>query len=182
MTAQYPRVMASGHRVWPSGADIIPMRDELRRVALKLRQEHGTTVALSGMAIGPDTWWASAALDVGMELWAYLPFRGQADLWWPADRRRYERLLAQASRVVVAGAGRSVRLYHARNDAMLTDSDLVVAIRDPARQTGGTVSVVQKARQQHKPIITISPDGQTVIEAGPAVGASVRLCHTDAAR
>lgn len=160
---RFPRVMVTGHRTWQPGVDTASIREELSRVAYKLRREYGAEVALSGMAMGVDTWWAATALHEEMDLWAYIPFLGQADLWRPIDRRRYERLMAEASRVVVAGEGRSVRLYHARNDAMLRDSDLVVAVRDPAVQVGGTVSVIRKAQRQRKPIITVRPDGPTTI-------------------
>jgi len=110
----WPRVAVTGHRsLEPSEAAFA--KAELARLAGKLRDHHGTTTAISGMALGADTWWAEAAVDAGMELWAYIPFEAQSDRWPEADRERWAGLRSRATREVVLGVDYHVALLHARN-------------------------------------------------------------------
>ena len=43
------------------------------QVMARLVTVYGMRVAISGMALGADTWWALAALSAGVELHAYIP-------------------------------------------------------------------------------------------------------------
>lgn len=161
----YPRVMLTGHRRVPDHQARF-VTGELERVAVKLRDEHGTVEALCGMALGADQDWADAALSAGLRLAAYLPFVEQAHGWSPRQRSRWKGLLQAAHRQVVAStANAGAAAFHARNDAMLTDSDLVVAVWDPRVTDGGTAGVVRKARVLGRDIVIIDLEqGRTRIE------------------
>lgn len=59
----FPRVALTGHRpqgLSPSARDWVPL--ELERLAVKLRDQHGMRVGISGMALGSDIWWAQATV------------------------------------------------------------------------------------------------------------------------
>lgn len=151
---RWPRVAVTGHRsLEPSEAAFA--QAELARLAGKLRDRHGTTTAISGMALGADTWWAEAAVDAGLVLWAYIPFEAQADRWPEADRERWAGLRSRATREVVLGVDYDVALLHARNSLMVRDAELVVAVVDPARAKSGTASTMAKAGRAGKPLVVV---------------------------
>lgn len=160
MTATYHSVMVTGHRPQHLTAEQQSFaRAELDRLAVKVRDEHGAVEAISGMALGADTWWAQAALAAGLTLAAYIPSEGQPSKWRPADRERWRELRAAARReVVVGGAQYDVRMLHARNDAMLRDADLVIAVWSPSKTTGGTASAVRKARALGLDVVVVDLD------------------------
>lgn len=146
------RVACTGHREQSLDRDQwLWVRQELDRVAHKLRDDYGMQVAIHGGATGADLGWAQAAVQAGVnELWAYMPFEEQADKFKPHQRsiwEEYTSLLADGGRAHLRwclGVGYDVRLLHARNDAMIRDADAFVAVVDPTKTSGGTVSVLQK--------------------------------------
>lgn len=167
---RWVRVAVTGHRPQHLNADQQRFaRDELARLAVKLRGEHDTSVAISGMALGADTWWAAAAADAGLALWAYVPFEAQSVRWSEPERRVWGQMRAAAARQLVLGKEYDVRLLHARNDYMLRDADAVIAVWDPRKTTGGTASAVSKARAAGQPLIVVDLEAmRTRIERAPA--------------
>jgi ribA/ribD-fused uncharacterized protein len=153
---RWTRVAVTGHRplyFTPDQANWA--QGELERLAVKVRDEHGTRVALTGAALGADTVWARSAARAGLDLWAYVPFLTQPASWTPEDRKTWGQMLSLAQRTLVLGAEYDVRLLHARNDFMLRDADLVIAVMDPAKTTGGTASTVAKARAAGRTLVIV---------------------------
>lgn len=164
---KYGRVMVTGHRpqfIAPDGQHWA--RLELERIAIKLRDQHGMQVGISGMALGADTWWGYATLFAWVDLWAFIPFPQQPDRWAPADVAAWQELRSRAKHEVVIANEYSVQALHARNEAMLLNADLVVAVWDPAKTTGGTASCVQKAQREGLPIIHLNPVTMTTTARG----------------
>lgn len=160
----YPRVMVTGHRpqhLGPGESEF--MKDELHRLARKLVRDHGMTVGISGMALGADMEWAWAVLSSrhanrpGPALWAFIPFPQQADRWSGSQIDEWSYLRSRADRETIVADSYSVRALHARNDAMLLESDLVIAVWNPTIVTGGTASCVDKAMQLGLPVIHVDP-------------------------
>ncbi|WP_280424495.1 NADAR domain-containing protein [Nocardia carnea] len=143
---RWPRVALTGHR--PQHIDTLGARDwvqaELARIATKLRDEHGTTIGLTGLALGSDTWWAQAADTAGLDLWGYAPFPQQADPWPRTDQDEYARLRALCTRLIEIGPRNRRHFYAARNGVMVVDSDAVIAVYDPEATSGGTIMTMQK--------------------------------------
>lgn len=155
---RYPRVMVTGHRPQKLPTDSHDwVRLELERVATKLRDTAGMEVGISGMALGADTWWGFATLFAWCDLWAFIPFPQQPDPWPAQQRAEWQELRDRATHEVVIAGEYSVGALHARNDAMLANSDLVVAVLDPSIEGGGTASCVRKAQAQGKPILHVDP-------------------------
>jgi uncharacterized phage-like protein YoqJ len=163
---QWVRVCCTGHR--PGG---IPARtrpwviEELDRVAAKLAAEHGTRIAISGLAIGADLWWAQAARRAGLKVWGYSPCDDQDRHWtedWKVQRRD---VIAHAARVATLSPSFTGRVLQDRNTWMLRDADALVAVVDPRRRRGGTVDALRKARDD-MPIIHIDVLNQRTTLAG----------------
>lgn len=154
----WPTVMVTGHRPQHLRPDARPwVRAELLRLAVKLRDEHGATVGISGMAIGADLWWADAVIKAGLDLHAHVPFPQQPDKWRDADRDEWSRLLGMAAHTETYGPTFSVRLLHARNDGMIRACSLAIAVHDPAKIEGGTASAVRKLLAVGRPVIHVDP-------------------------
>lgn len=181
----WPVAMVTGHR--PQHLDpnsVAWIGAELRRVAAKLHTTHATRTLISGLALGPDMWWGSAAIRNEMDLRAHIPFPQQPDPW------RDQRLRAEWQRLVdyaeatggatmygdLAGVPQpdrkraAARLLHARNDGMLTEtalaSGVVVAVLRLSKLDGGTRSAWDKAEAGGLPIIHVEPDRRTVTMVG----------------
>lgn len=159
----FPRVMATGHRPQAlTEEEQLWSKKELKKTLLRLRKFHGAQEIISGMALGVDTWWAEGALELGLPLAAYIPFETQAERWTHEQRQRWQALRSAASRELVLGDHYQVWLLHARNDAMIRDSELCVAVWKESKLTGGTFSAVQKVRKLNKPLILLNPEQRSV--------------------
>lgn len=159
MTEVFRRVSVTGHRPQFLSAEQTEFAEkELARLVVKLRDEHGMEVGISGMALGVDQWWAHYLLQHGVPLWAFVPFPEQPDRWRREQQRRYRELLAQASWTWEGRPGYSAQKLHDRNDRMRRDSDLVVAVWSPSKTSGGTYQQVTRCRAEGKPLILVDLD------------------------
>jgi len=166
---RWVRVMCTGHREASlTPAQRIWARQELERVAAKLVGEHGMRVAIHGGANGADLYWAAAAHDGAQvdDVWAYLPFPTQTKGWTPEQVGQWHWLTGlqpdgAASLRWFAAQEFSVGALHHRNDAMIADADAVVAVLDPGKTGGGTVSVLAKVGTT-RPVITLDVAARTV--------------------
>lgn len=62
-TLVWPAAMVTGHRPKDLPEPVAGwVRGELARLVRKLRDEHGMTRGITGMALGVDQWWARALL------------------------------------------------------------------------------------------------------------------------
>lgn len=161
----WPSVMVTGHRPQhlPAGSHDW-VRRELTRLAEKVRTEHDTTTGVSGMALGPDLWWADAVMDAYLRLWAHIPFPQQPDRWHPERQAEeiaaYRRLCRSAWKLTTYGGYYDVGFLHARNDGMLKVSAAVIAVLLPGKTDGGTASAVAKAEKLGLPIIHVNPEAR----------------------
>lgn len=109
LTGHRRQALTPDQRVWVART----LRDV---VAPGFAARYGTTEAISGMALGADTWWAQAALSAGLDLAAYIPSPDQAGRWKAQDRALWHDLRSQATREVVLGPryqARSVAIHEA---------------------------------------------------------------------
>ncbi|MFI9507154.1 NADAR domain-containing protein [Nocardia sp. NPDC052566] len=152
---RWPRVALTGHREERITPATHPwLRAELARIISKLRDHHGTQVALTGLATGADIWWAQAAEAAGLPFWGYQPFPSQTARWRTDQQAEHVRLRNRAHRLVLVGEHAHKQHFDLRNDLMITDADAVVAVRDPEITSGGTVSAL-KRYCGGKPVIMI---------------------------
>lgn len=158
-TGHRPQHLTTDERLW--------VRGELARITVKLRDHHGMTTGVSGMALGTDLWWAGELVTAEVDLWAHVPFPQQPDPWKPTDRAEWRRLLSLAKPVTTYGDAYDVKLLHARNDGMLDVSAAVVAVLKGSKTSGGTASAVRKARRRRLPLVHLDPERRTITLSDP---------------
>lgn len=117
--------------------------------------------AISGMALGVDTVFALAVLELKQEgypikLHCAIPCLEHSCKWTRDSRILYDEILKRADTVrIVTEQPYSPYLMQLRNEYMVDRSDLVLAVWDGT--TGGTGNCVDYARKQNKPGIGIAP-------------------------
>ena len=147
------RAMITGHRPNKlSGYGPSPLQDAIRlwmRAELSvLLAAHGTDLrAISGMALGVDTWWAEEALALAVPLHAYIPFVGQENIWPRASQEHYQSLIERAEVAVVCSeGGYGASKMQLRNKRMVDDADVHLAVWDGT--PGGTANCVGYMEQR----------------------------------
>ena len=171
----YKTASLTGHRpggFTPSQQTIL--KEELVRVIHKL----SPNVAISGMAMGADMWWAETALYNDVPFHAYLPGIDQTKGWVEEDKVLWGKLVDQAKEVYLAGVSEiltpvpgakkartsvmkreysdhtvSTPAYHARNRAMVDNSDITVVCWNGHK--GGTSTTFDYIRSINQPYILI---------------------------
>lgn len=109
-------------------------------------------VIISGMALGWDTWVAEAAVDLGVKLWCYIPFRGQGTKWSEGMLIRYQKLLEKADFVDVTSDRYHKDVFLERDRRMVDVADRIVALHNPDITKGGTWYTIQYAMSRNKEI------------------------------
>lgn len=149
--------MGTGHRPQDTPAGYQRYHPwKLQKISLleNYLKENRPDIIISGMAVGWDVWLAHTAIKLGIPFWAYIPFKGQEKLWSADHQRQYHAFLAKASLVKVVCEGEyAAWKMQRRNEAMLNDSDVVLALYNDAKRHGGTYNCIVSAFQQNKPII-----------------------------
>lgn len=132
------------------------------RVRAKLREVLGglrPTWGISGMALGVDQWAAEVCVEMQVPFTAAVPFNGQESRWPEDSQRRYRELLAKASDVVVVSdGGYEAWKMQRRNQWMVDNADVLVAVWDGS--PGGTANCVKYARDTRgrcKSIVSFDP-------------------------
>jgi hypothetical protein len=139
------------------------LTDQLGAACLWLKRECGTTAIVSGMAIGADQIWAQAGLDAGLDLWAFIPFPQQPDVWRDrADRDRWAKLRAAATREKVFADRFSLDAYGERNRGMLDVSQALFSCWQPRRRKGGTYDATVEAVRRGMPGRWLDPSRMVV--------------------
>ncbi|MFI6228604.1 hypothetical protein ACIBCR_14985 [Micromonospora echinospora] len=156
------------------------IREQLDRIAVKLRNHYGTTSGITGMALGVDMWWASTLQLAEIPYTAHIPFPEQPDPWRtrnPEAVAEWKRLRALAADERMYGTldgltgdarkRRAVQLLHKRNDGMLAATDAVVAVWQRGKREGGTYSALVKAHQAGKPVVLVDIRSRFVTVPSP---------------
>lgn len=150
------RVAVTGHR--PQHLKLEDgywIQGEFDRLIEKLQP----TIAISGMALGADTWWANSALYADVPLHAYIPFPGQDERWREDDRLFYRDLLAKATKVITVCPEYTPAAFELRNRAMIDNCDLLIAAWN-GKRTGGTFNAVAYAEKVGREIVFVDPNRQ----------------------
>lgn len=162
----WPTVACTAHRIQfltPQQQDW--SRHHLLRAACWFRDLAGTTVGVSGMAVGGDLWWADAVVKAGLTLAAHMPYRGQTAKWRDsAARREHARLVALADPALsrVVSAEWNYGALDQRNLGMLDVADALVAVWKPSMLRGGTFRALCEAARRGMPGVHIDPENLKV--------------------
>lgn len=164
-------VAGTGHRPAtrkdPDGlrAEDMPWVREKARAGLEWFAERGVTQCWSGFALGWDLELAAAAVDLGLELHARIPYESQPALWSPHNRAEWARLRAAAAHEVTYGPDpqdhdQAAALLKKRNEGLM-QGDFVFACWNGQRR-GGTWSAVAMAQRLGKPGVHLEPTTRRV--------------------
>lgn len=111
-----------------------------------------TECVISGMAIGWDTWLAEAALEVGIPVHAYVPFRDQGKKWPTFSQKRYKNILDKSDKVLYISEEYSNEAFLKRDRAMVDAATQVYALLNPEVTKGGTFYTVNYAKSNKVPV------------------------------
>jgi len=172
-------VGVTGHRLAALG-DSVALRGRVHHVLLQLRDAaerlHVAKAELFApvaqaprlvcpLAEGADQLAADAALELGYDLHAILPFRRHdyhGDFAGADAIAAFERLLGRATRVLELPCerGEVPSAYALAGRATVAHCDVLVAVWDglPARGAGGTAEVVEHALRRGAPVIHVPID------------------------
>lgn len=141
-------VSGTGHRLDKLGGYASWAYNLLVHLAIMILSALKPKKVISGMAIGWDQALAEAAVRLGIPFIAAIPFKGQESRCPKESQKKYHELLARAAEVVDTSNGQSYhpRLMQVRNEWMVDNSDLVVALFDGTK--GGTANCVKYAKRK----------------------------------
>lgn len=108
---------------------------------------------IAGGAIGLDTWLAEVTLEVGIPLHLYIPFKGQGKNWPKESQNKYNSILERATVVKYISENYSNYAFLQRDEAMVNDCDVVLALLNPEANSGGTYYTVNYAKNNSKQVI-----------------------------
>lgn len=146
-------IAGTGHRpqFCPCGFDENhPWLQSVKQKIRELLVAKQTDQVIYGAAIGFDTWLAEVSIDLGIDTYAYVPFKGQGSNWPEAARKKYQYLLDNAAIVKYISEDYSKDAFLKRDRVMVDDCDEVFALLDPAKTSGGTYYTVKYAKQHNK--------------------------------
>jgi len=148
------RIAATGHRPksLPTGYNLKP----LIKLAGQWLDETSEPIdaVISGMALGWDQAVALAAIERHLPVHAYVPFIGQADKWPVESHATYQRILQACAEVrVICPGGYSPEKMQRRNEAMVNDCDLLLALW--SGEPGGTANCVTFAEIEGCPVVNL---------------------------
>jgi uncharacterized phage-like protein YoqJ len=126
---------------------------QLEKTLLELKPDE----AISGMALGVDSWAANICYKLGIPFVAAIPFVGQEKIWPEQSQKTYHKLLKLAKEVVIVceGGYEPVKMQR-RNEWMCNRCDTLIAVYN-GDKTGGTANCINYAKSINKNIIYINP-------------------------
>jgi uncharacterized phage-like protein YoqJ len=112
---------------------------------------------ITGMALGIDQWAANVAIKLNIPFLAAIPFEGQEKAWPESSQKTYQKLLSKAAeKVIVCEGGYAAYKMQIRNEWMVNNSDILIAVYN-GDTSGGTFNCVQFAKSINREIIYINP-------------------------
>jgi len=131
----------------------------------RLTREHPRPICITGGALGTDTLVAEYCLAAGLQYTIYLPFPPSVHTqhWSEPNRRHLQTLMEGAVYVGWLGAEYDVALYLRRDEWMVRDADLVIALWS-GRRSGGTYHTLSYARRCGVPVRTLRVEEKHVID------------------
>lgn len=116
--------------------------------------EQKPDTVISGFAIGWDQAVSEAALRLGIDLVAAIPFVGQEEKWSKEDRARYNEHLARAFHVeIVCTGGFEPWKFQRRNEVVVDTCDLLGTLWSGSN--GGTKNCIDYATKVHRPMLPL---------------------------
>lgn len=139
------------------------LRQQLENILEEQIKLHGHVTAHSGMALGADTVWSQAILNVRhrfpqqLQFIAEIPCITQASRWIGDSPAVWANHVQRSDGQVIYSKTYTPRCMLDRNIGMINSSNLVIAVWN-GQKHGGTAHAVKHAQSQNKMIFQIHPD------------------------
>lgn len=163
------KMCVTGHR--PNklyGYDLSnPQWQNLKEQFKKILKENNCEEAITGMALGVDTVFALAVLELKSEgydikLHCAIPCKNHSCKWIKESVDQYNDILSKADIVkLVSDEEYKPWLMQKRNEYMVDLADKIIAVWDGSN--GGTANCVKYAEKCGKEIIKIAPNKRKVV-------------------
>ena len=160
---QNMKICVTGHR--PNklyGYDLSDVRwQNLKGLFKHILKENNCTEAITGMALGVDTVFALAVLELkdegyDIKLHCAIPCKNHSCKWIKESIDQYNDILSKADTVkLVSDEEYKPWLMQKRNEYMVDLADKVIAVWDGTK--GGTANCVKYAEKVGKEIIKVNP-------------------------
>jgi uncharacterized phage-like protein YoqJ len=116
------------------------------------------TEIITGMAIGTDQLVAEICIQLDVPFISAVPHVGQELYWTDEIKDKYFNLLSYAKEIkYVSSGGFASWKMQVRNEWMVNNSDILVAVIGKSATSGGTYNCVKYAKSINKKIIYINP-------------------------
>lgn len=167
MVTGHRQIVPSNHQgsPWPDqNYSVLKHHELLRRHIVNICYDAfkvGYTEFISGFALGADTLFAEAVLELKRlnypaRLIAAVPFKSQCSNWPQKSQNKYNDLLSKCDEVVIVSPGEySPAKMQKRNEWMVDRAEMVFAIWNGG--TGGTANCVKYAMSKGVPIVRFHP-------------------------
>lgn len=147
-------ISGTGHRPDKLGGYDALTLIRLTSLAVAVLNKKSPSKVISGMALGWDTALALGSIQLGIPLVAAIPFKGQELSWPKASQNQFQEIISKACLIeIVSGGGYHPNKMQTRNEWMVNNSELVVALWDGS--SGGTSNCVRYANKVNKPILNV---------------------------
>lgn len=151
-------IAVTGHRpnkLWGYNYEV-PQYISLKNKMQEILEEQKPEYIISGMAIGVDTVFAIAGLQLEIPLECAIPCLNQEQMWSEEAKKLYHKILDRAWKITyVSKEPYAAWLMQKRNEYMVDNCDLLIAVWDGT--AGGTANCVKYAKATNKQIIFINP-------------------------
>lgn len=157
------KICVTGHR--PNklyGYNLADVRwQNLKGLFKRILKENNCTEAITGMALGVDTVFALAVLELkdegyNIKLHCAIPCKNHSCKWIKESIDQYNNILSKADTVkLVSDNEYKPWLMQKRNEYMVDLADKVIAVWDGSK--GGTANCVKYAEKVGKEIIKVNP-------------------------
>ena len=135
-----------------------PRWQEVYNQVLAYCKENDIDTIVSGMALGFDQIGAKVALDNGLNLVAAVPCLGQEARWKDKNVAEYYDILDQADAIYLVNEGDYAGWkMQTRNEWMVDNGDFILALHDPAKDSGGTYNCISYAKENGRIVQEINP-------------------------
>ena len=164
-------IMVTGHRpnkLWGYNMEdphYWELRKKLRSVVMRYAGDGRHLCLINGMALGVDQIFCELSLELRAELGSHrvsvtavIPFKGQEDIWAPAARIEYRKLLSRCDSVICSGDKSDVAAAMLiRNHVMAEISNVGIAVWDGSKS--GTSHAIDCLNELRRDVVIIDPSG-----------------------
>ncbi len=142
----------TGHRKGPGIVEY-----NLKNVFRKILTKAKPSKLISGMSWGSDMWIAEVCVELGIPYIAAIPYDGHT-LKWDLDLQvRYLTLLESAASSTVVCPEYSKAAYHKRNQWIVNNCDVLLAVCSDLTANSGAKSTIDYAKMRMVPVTVFDP-------------------------